>query len=354
MRSFTLRLVLLLLVASAPVRADPGGDDAPNDWRAPREVPLGTHEGTVGGGDHVDWYSIVQPPGKGIRVDVSVTGGPLEILLTQANGNVVDETILDPAQTPTVSVVGGGGGEVHLALWAWPHTGSVRHYVFTATPVDLPDVAVVHLEVRPLRYEVFGVQVEDPTRRFVDVEVANVGTRPLEARLHVGTTTPTDNGHTTIGEDRLALAPGEQASYTLVWDATGLVGDVEVLAAASLLGAHDLDPTNNGRRVETHAAHPGDGQGVTILGAFVYECLGFGSAYACVAVRTGQQTFAFLFLDGFLGDAQIRASVTDGRAAVEAHASPEGLPSAGLDGEATPEGARACASLGGDTFCASA
>lgn len=295
MRRPSVIFTLLLLLVSTPVRADAGGGDAPGAWDAAVDAPLGTHEGVLDGYD-ADWYRIVHPAGKGVRIDFE-TDGPHEIFLTLRadDGQILETRFLEPSADGTL--LDGGGGAVRFGVSPWAPSGATQAYTFTASEVALADAAVERLEVKAVQDEIGGVGFAHPTRRVVEVDLANHGPVPGEGRLWVTARAPTDHSWERIAFLEFDLAASETLAYVFEWDATGVVGDV--IVEAFIAPEHDLDRSNNHLVSWHHVLLDGGRRGVMPVGGTSGACtpLYYG---VCALVESDDSPFVSVHESGIL------------------------------------------------------
>jgi hypothetical protein len=281
MRRTPILLTFLLLFPATPALADAGGPDAAGTRAAAGDVPFGTHEGALGGDDRVDYYRIPHAAGKGVRVEVSSSASLFVGLEGEWPG-----LWLDRGETPgTVTLVANGAaaGAVWFRASVWPGEGNASvSYAFTATEVDLPDLAVADVRVLAASGD---TRLPGPlgAPRRIEVDITSTGPVDFATTLHVGVHTPTDGARSAEWRLPVTITPGA-TTYAFSWDATGVVGDARIVAR--LWTSSDLDPNNNVKAVRHQVLLDGKGHGVAPVGSSQVLCSSIVVGLACAWTDT--------------------------------------------------------------------
>ena len=278
---FAFPFILATLLVTLVV-AEPGGD-APNDWSAAADAPLGQHEGTLDGADWQDWYRFAWTSESLLRLTLSVPGDShVHLLVLTDDGGWLDD----------VHVSGWSGEAVVAANVTYPALGGALRvgvenvgseslaYTLTAEEVARPDYVVSGLTVTPLPVGTDAAALYTGTLREVAFDVTNVGGDGWGgAEVTVATQ---DGVVTRVGGAAVALAQGESTRVVLTWDAlrTGTLGDARVTAAAA--ATWEVATTDNAQTVDSYGLAYGTGVSRT-LGADAGACNGY-LALACYGV----------------------------------------------------------------------
>lgn len=278
-----LLLAALSPLATAAHQDDAGtGTDAPDAWRAAILVPVGAFSGSLlePEGDAQDWYRVLVPAGKGVRVTMTPpSGSDFDLYMLSDEGAYLRGSTNWGSAVETV-VTGTPSAGVRIGVSAWHGSGA---YAVTVEIVDLPDVRIVGMEVTPVPVTTDSGPLPDAagpvslgTQRRVAVTLQNVGLAAAEGWLATWTTQ--SNGDRDIGEAQISLAPGEEATFTFTWDATGQVGDAQVRASAYVPA--DLDRSDNEASTNGYAMVGNVGVGVDALNHYAYTPTPFVGARA--------------------------------------------------------------------------
>lgn len=295
MRAITLAILASLLSTSLSATADGTGGDAANGWRSATDVAPGTYQGDIGqGADEEDWYRVAHGAGQGVRATISMpAAGYYDLWLRTDQGGIRNIEWLTPSggDSVTVSILGAGGGAVRVGIVNWWRPIPVN-YSITFEVVELPDAAVLDVRVENVPLRTDHGEIATGTQRDVLIDVKNVGASAGRVTALAFAVTPTDGRSTLIGSDVLDLAPGEETTITLPWDATGIVGDVDVVAIA--YADVDANDANGMMRVRHYAIVGGTGQGVTLPpGAGTGTCVPAYVLVTCVGAGTAGGAYAY-------------------------------------------------------------
>lgn len=292
--SATALVALLVLAPLAPVAAalaqdDAGsGGDAGNAWPDATDVTRTPEfQGILdaGAADAADWYYLDVPAFTGVRVWLfSEYGSDYDLLVASNEGEVLGTSTAWGTAPDTVAVATRTAGLRFQVSGAGDQPYTVRVETF-----DLPALRITDLHVLPdyALGKTGGTLPQaqpfaDPNlHREVYFTVENTGTGWAHDMVYA-IVVASSGSYRLLAQDFMPVGPGASRTFMAKWDATGQVGDVEVIAAVTT--AAELDVSDNVASLKSPVlvgGIPGDdllNNGVEEDNEYVY--VGLGSTYA--------------------------------------------------------------------------
>lgn len=258
MRALPLPAILALLPIALPATPDPGGGDASEDRESATVVSTGPHEGTLAPNatprDLADWYRVLHPAGKGVRI----TAYADDTLVLHASGNgyfLASATRVTPwnATHYTAQVEVAEPAGVDFALFS---DGEPASYTFVVETIEISDAEVVQVVVSP---RPSCVQAVCDHSLDVAVTVRTPGSLPWSGSVYARV-----GGQflgPILGRIDVDLEPGTTTTFHFPWTPVG-AGDVTLSGQGR--SAEDLVHSNDFASVDHTLVAQGLGRGFAV------------------------------------------------------------------------------------------